>query len=157
MIDANDLNEYSKRVYEYFKKNTCDLLERITIAPSDFDRNYIEIELVTKNKNSASNLYFSSEHNQLTVGFDNYHCHFDNFSEMDFEQEIKKAIECFYQILNEEFLVVSAGGGATTLLTHDEVHKLENGHKLERFDYDCINYYVISWSGKFDKIFKNRN
>src|SRR5690606_3773234 len=103
------------------------LLENISLQPSDFGKNHIFIELITKNENSSSNLFLSSEDNQLTVGFDSYHCHFDSFREQDFEEEIKIALEYFYKILNEELFVVSAGGGTTTLLTNDEINFIENG------------------------------
>jgi len=157
MISSNELNDYSNKVYEYLKKNNSKLLENISLQPSDFGKNHIFIELITKNENSSSNLFLSSEDNQLTVGFDSYHCHFDSFREQDFEEEIKIALEYFYKILNEELFVVSAGGGTTTLLTNDEINFIENGHRLEKFDYDCITYYVTSWSGNYDRIFKNPN
>ena len=157
MINSNELNDYSNKVYEYLKKNNSKLLENISLKPSDFGRNHIFIELITKNENSASNLILSSEDNELTVGFDIYHCHFDKFREQDFEEEMKIALEYFYKILNEELFVVCAGGGASTLLTKEEISIIESGQILEKFNYDCITYYVTSWSGKFDKIFKNPN
>lgn len=157
MIDSNELNDYSNKVYEYLKKNNTQLLENILLQPSDFGKNHIYVELITKNKNSASNLFLSSEDNRLTVGFDSYHCHFDTFAKQSFEEEIKTAVEYFYKILNEELFVFSAGGGATTLLSNEEINIIERGQTLEKFNYDCITYYVISWSGNYDRIFKNPN
>lgn len=156
-INTDELNDYSIKVYKYIKKNHGKLLENIILEKSDFGKNHICIELKTKNENSSSNLYFSSENNELTVGFDSFHSHYDMFSELDFKKEIKSALENFYKILNEELFVVCAGGGASTLLTTDEINSIESGKILEYFNYDCITYYVTSWSGNHDKIFKNPN
>ena len=157
MINSDELNDYSNKVYEYLKKNNIKLLENISLQTSDFGKNHIFIELITENENSASNLFLSSADNELTLGFDSYHCHFDHFSGQDFEVEMKIALEYFYKILNEELFVVSAGGGITTLLTNEEINIIESGQKLEKFDHDCITYYVTSWSGNHDRIFKNPN
>lgn len=155
--NLNELNEYSCIVFEYLKKNNTELLENLSLKPSIFGKKYIVIEIATKNENSASNLFLSSEYNELTVGFDSYHCHFDNFREQDFEEEMKNALKYFYKILNEELFVVCAGGGVTTLLTNEEINIIESGQKLEKFDYDCITFYITSWSGKYDRVFKNPN
>lgn len=152
-----NLNEYSNKVFEYLQKNNSKLLENVTFKPSDFGGNYIFIEFVTPNENSASNLMFYTEENRVTVGFDSYHCHFYSFEENDFQGEMKSALECFYKILNEEIFVFCAGGGATTLLTIDEISIIESGGILEKFNYECINFYVTSWSGKHDGTFKNPN
>ncbi|MBS7230898.1 hypothetical protein KHA90_07660 [Flavobacterium psychroterrae] len=157
MINSNELNDYSNKVYEYLKKNNSKLLENISLQPSDFGKNHIFIELRSKNKNSSSNLYFSSENNELTVGFDGYHCHFDSYSDQDFKEEIKIALDYFYKILSEELFVVCAGGGTTTLLTNQEIDIIESGQTLEKFDYDCITYYITSLSGDHDRIIKNTN
>lgn len=157
MINSNELNDYSNKVYDYLKKNNSELLENISLQPSDFEKNHIVIELKSQNVNSVCNLFLSSEDDQLTVGFDSYHCHFDNFREHVFEKEIKIALQFFYKIVNEELLVVSAGGGATGLLTNEEIKIIESGQILEKFNYDCITYYVTSWSGNYDRIFKNPN
>ncbi|WP_432672156.1 hypothetical protein [Flavobacterium sp. SM2513] len=157
MINSNELNVYSNKVYDYFKKNNSKLLENISLQPSEFGKNHIFIELITKNENSASNLVLSSEDNELTIGFDCYHCHFDKFPEQDFEEEMKIALEYFYKILSEELFVVSAGGGASTLLTKEEISIIESGQILENFNYDCITYYVTSWSGNHDRIFNKPN
>lgn len=157
MINSNELNDYSNKVYDYLKKNNRELIENISLQPSDFGKNYIIIKLKSKNGNIDSNLFLSSEDDQLTVGFHRYHCHFDNFLEQDFEKEIKNALEYFYKILNEELLVISADGKVTDLLTNEEIEIIENGQILEGFNYDCITYYVTSWSGNYDRIFKNPN
>lgn len=157
MINSYELNDYSNKVYEYLKKNNSKLFENISLQPSDFGKNHIVIELITKNQNSASKLILSSEDNELTVGFDIYHWHFDKFREQDFEDEIEIALEYFYKILNEELFVVCAGGGASTLLTKEEISIIESGQILEKFNYDCITYYVTSWSGNHDRIFENPN
>lgn len=106
MSDLNELNDYSSIVFEYLKKNNTELLENMSLQPSIFGKKHIVIEIATENENSSSNLFLSSEYNELTVGFDSYHCHFDNFREQDFEEEMKIALEYFYKILNEELFVV---------------------------------------------------
>lgn len=155
-IDINELNEYSTKVYEYLLNNNKELIEHISLFSSDFGKKYITIKLESPNKEERSYLYFLSENNELTVGFSNYHRHYDGFADLDFEVEIKNAINCFYNILNEELLVLCAGGGTTMLLSKEAINTIESGQKLENFKYDyCIKFYVTSWSGKHDRIFKN--
>lgn len=156
-INSDELNEYSIKVYKYLKKYHRKLLKNISLEKSNCGKNYIFIELTSKNENIASNLSFSSENNELTVEFDCFHCHFDSFSELEFEKELKTALEYFYKILNEELFVVCAGGGASSLLTKEEIKIIESGQKLEYFNNDCMTYYVSSWSGNHDRIFKNPN
>ena len=154
-VNVNELNDYSFKVYKYLKKNHKELLRNVSLEKSNFGKNYISIELKTKNQNAASNLYFGTENNELTVGFDSFHSHYDSFAELDFEKEIKNALTNFYNIINEELFVVCAGGGATTLLTNKEIEIIKSGEILERFNYDCITYYVTSWTGNHDRKFKN--
>ena len=136
-------------------KNHRNLIENISIYPSDVGKNYIRLEIKSINENSTSSLFLSSEINELTVGFDIYHDHFDSFSGQVFEDEIKVALEYFNKILNNEWFLVSAGGGASTLLTNEEIKVLESGQVLKSFNYDCITYYVVSWSGHYDRTFEN--
>ena len=154
MIYPEELNDYSKKVYNYLKANHNALLDNISLHSSDFGKNYLLIEIKAHNKNLNSDLFLSSEDNMLTVGFHNYHCHFDKFREQDFNVEIKTALKYFYKILNDELMVVSAGG-TTDLLTNEELKVLESGQKLEKLDSDCISYYINSWSGSYDRILKN--
>jgi hypothetical protein len=100
-INLDELNDYSIKVYKYLKKYHKELLKNISLQTSDFGKKHIIIELITKNENSASNLIFSSDDDQLTVGFDIYHCHFDRFRDQDFKKEIKIAVEYFNKILKE--------------------------------------------------------
>jgi hypothetical protein len=157
VIDLNELNDYSTKVYEYLAKNYKELTDRVTLLPSDLGKKYVLIKIESPNKEEPSTLYLATEHDELTVGFSDFHCHFDSYAEAGFEAELAKAVQCFYKILKEELFVVCAGGGASTLLTSDEIKMLENGQKLEQFPYDCINYYVTSWSGTHDRVFKNLN
>ena len=156
-FNLEELNEYSHKVYKYLKKHHKELLKNITLEKSNFGKNYIYVELKTENKNALANLYFETENNELTVGFDGFHSHYDSFAELNFEKELKNALENFYKILKEELFVVSAGGGASTLLTNKEIEIIESGKILEHFNYDCITYYITSWSGKHDRTFKNPN
>ena len=157
VIDFNQLNDYSIKVYHYLAKNYPELLDHGTIHPSDLGKNYLEITLESPNKEESSTLYLATEHDELTVGFSDFHCHFDSYSDLGFEGELARAVQYFTKILKEELFVVCAGGGASTLLTSIEIKQLESGQKLERFPYDCINYYVTSWSGTHNRIFKNPN
>lgn len=155
MINSIQLSDYSNKVYGYLKNDNSELIENISFSHLDSGDNHIIIELKSPNQNIDTNLFFSSQRDMLTVGFDMFHCHYDNFSGQDFDKEIKKALECFYKILKEELFVVNAGGGITTLLTSEEINILEAGQKLENFNYDNIKYYsVTSWSGNYDRMFK---
>ncbi|WP_162127694.1 hypothetical protein [Flavobacterium phycosphaerae] len=156
-FNLNELNDYSLKVYKYLKKHHKELLKNITLEKSNFGKKYILLELKTKNENAAGNLFFETENNELTVGFDSFHSHYDSFAELNIENELKNALENFHKILKDELFVVSAGGGASTLLTKEEIEIIESGKKLEHFNYDCITYYITSWSGKHDRTFKNPN
>ena len=154
MINPEELNDYSKKVYNYLKANHYALLDNISLHSSDFGKNYLLVQIRAHNKNLNSDLFLSSEDNMLTIEFHNYHCHFDNFREQDFNEEIKTALEYFCRILNDELMTVSAGG-TTDLLTNEELKVLESGQKLEKLDSDCISYQINSWSGRYDRILKN--
>ena len=153
-LKREELNDYSLKVYKYLKRHNKEFLKNISLEKSNFGKKYISIELKPKNENTVANLYFETENNELTVGFGNFHSHYDNFAELNFKKELKKALENFYKLLKDELFVVSAGGGASTLLTNKEIEILESGKNLEHFNYDCITYYITSWSGKHDRTFK---
>ena len=156
-LNLNELNDYSLKVYKYLKRHHNNLLKHISLEKSNFGKKYISLELKTSNENATGNLYFETENNELTVGFDSFHSHYDSFAKLNFEKELKNALENFFKLLQDELFVVSAGGGASTLLTNKEIEILESGKILEHFNYDCITYYVTSWSGKHDRTFKNPN
>ncbi|BAO54071.1 hypothetical protein [Nonlabens marinus] len=155
MINTNDLNEYSNKVYAYLIKKHSNLVENISIHPSDFGKNHLRLEIKSINENSTHNLFLSSEDNEFTIGFDIYHDHFDSFSSQDFDSEIKVAMDYFNKILSDVLLVICAGGSASTLLTNEGIKVLESGQILDSFNYDCITYYVVSWSGHHDRTFEN--
>ncbi|WP_147239417.1 hypothetical protein [Tenacibaculum sp. E3R01] len=152
MLERESLNDYSAKVFDYLKKNHPELLEFSKIYKSDFGKNYLSIEIETPNKESASNLILDTEDDQITIGFHCFHSHFDNFNELDFENEIKSATNIFNKILNEELLIVSG-----ELMTVTEVDNLEKGELVGKTNREKINYYVVSWSGKYDKEFENLN
>ena len=156
-LNVNELNEYSQKVYKYLKKHHKELLKNISLEKSNFGKKYISLELKTKNENAVANLYFETENNELTVGFNSFHSHYNSFAELNFEKELKIALENFYKLLKDELFVVSAGGGASTLLTNEEIEIIESGKILDHFNYYCITYYITSMSGKHDRIFRNPN
>ena len=156
-FNLNELNDYSLKVYKYLKKHHKELLKNIRLEKSNFGKKFILLELKTKNENAAGNLYFETENNELTVGFDSFHSHYDSFAELNFEKELKNALENLYKIFKDKLFVVSAAGEASTLLTNEEIEIIESGKILEHFNYECITYYITSWSGKYDRIFKNPN
>jgi hypothetical protein len=141
-----DLNKYSERIYNYLQLNNFDLIENIKTEKSDFCGNHIRVELKPINENSINPLFLSTEDNLLTVGFHNFHSHFYE------DNDIDKAIETFYKIKNEEYLVVNLG-----LLKRVDVENLKNGKLVDGIIRSTINFYVTSWSGKYDSKFENKN
>ncbi len=154
MINPKQLNDYSKKVYNYIVANHDASLGDISLHPSDFGKNYLLMERKATNRNLNSDLFLSSEDNMLTIGFHDYHCHFDKMREQNFIEEIKTAVEYFNRILNDELMVVSAGG-TTNFLTKEEIEVLDSGQKLEKIDPDSISYRIYSWSGSYDRTFEN--
>ncbi|MCK0114655.1 hypothetical protein [Gelidibacter sp. F63206] len=154
MINPEQLNDYSKKVYNYIVANHNVSVGDFSLHPSDFGKNYLLMERKAPNRNLNSDLFLSSEDNMLTIGFHNYHCHFDKMREQNFNEEIKTALEYFNKILNDELMVVSAGG-TTNLLTKEEIEVLESGQKFEKRDPDCISYRIYSWSGNYDRTSEN--
>lgn len=154
MVVVTDLNDYSLQVYEYLKLHHPELLDFASMEASDFGKNHLVITLKSSNDHSMSDLVLSSEDNELTVGFHLYHEHFDWLREDIFEEQLEETLTLFYNILNENLLVISAGG-ITTLLLKEEIDRLEAGEILKYFNTDCITYRVTSFSGKWDNVFEN--
>ena len=129
-FNLNELNEYSLKVYKYLKKHHKELLKNISLEKSNFGKKYISLELKTKNENAVAILYFETENKELTVGFDSFHSHYDSYAELNFEKELKNALENFYKLLKDELFVVSAGGGASTLLTNEETIEISHDKNI---------------------------
>lgn len=144
-----NLNAYSKKVYNYLEENDFDLIENLKLHKSDFGANHLIVELNSINKNSAHHLFLSTEDNRITVGFHNFHCH---FYEDNNEDSIIKALDIFHKIKNEEYLIVNSG-----ILPRIQIENLKNGKLVDGVDRSILNFYVTSWSGKYDSKFENKN
>lgn len=143
------LNSYSLRVFEYLEINHTDLLDKLKIHHCDFGKNYLEINIPKVNINATHGLYFSSEDERLTLGFDNYHCHLHNFYEQKFETEIIRSMNLFTRVLNNELFVLRAGG-TSLFIEKSEIDTLKTGDYKYGKGYNLKNLQVISWTGKYD-------
>ena len=149
-----ELNEYSQNAFNLLKACRPDLVENITIAHCvNFGGHYFEFEVVSPNPNVKSNLFFSTEGERLTVGFDEFHCHSGSFYGCIFVDELKNAMETINRIRSEELIeaVYFQRGRviATALLKRNDPNKLELGlsDDLRR---RCDKVDFISWSGLYD-------
>lgn len=140
-----ELNEYSEEILNYIQNEHPELINHVETFKSDFGGNDFIIKLECNNTNSISPLFFSTEDNQLTIGFHNFHCHIQ-------KENIKEAIELFYGIKKEKYLVVNYG-----LLERENVEKLKKGEIVDGVSRNTIDFYITSWSGKYDDKFENKN
>lgn len=140
-----ELNEFSKNILSYIRKEHPELISYINTFKSDFEENDFIIELQSNNKNLTAPLSFSTEDYQLTIGFHNFHCHFP-------KEYIKEAMELFYGIKNEKYLVVNYG-----LLEKEKVEQLKKGKIVDNVPMNTFDFYITSWSGRYDDKFENKN
>jgi hypothetical protein len=118
-----------------------------------FGGNFIKFEIEPPNKRASYKLTFDTDCNQITICFDNYHCHYDNFENLDFIGEMKKSMDTITRIIADELLVVSyysegklhmSSLEERSFLDHFEQKPIELGNKK----IDSIS--VVSWSGEYD-------
>jgi hypothetical protein len=151
MTEFESLNEYSQKVYDFLKSNYPTYLKNVSVLPcKNFVDNFIKFEIDSPNKKASYNLTFDTDDNQITIFFDNYHCHYDNFSNLNFNEEIELAIETIAKIIADELIVVSYySGGNLTMASLEERFFLDSYYeKLVEDKIDTI--ITTSWTGAFD-------
>lgn len=148
------LNEFSQRTYDYLKIHFLEILENATFEKSDSGDNFLKIEKKCPNPNAEYGIYFGSDDEEFTVGFDCYHCHFCGFEEQDFDSELTNAIQLIKDILNNEVFVLKFVYGDRYLGSQiieknelDSLDKIMQKWKLKKNEQGKI----ISWDGQFDQ------
>ena len=154
------LNQFSERTYDYLSINFPEILEHATSEKSDSGDNFLRIEIKCPNSNAEYGLYFGSDDEEFTVGFDCHHCHFWGFAEQDFDSELANAIRLIKNILNNEVFVLKFVNGdrylGSRFIEKKELNSLDKiigEWKLKSNEQGKI----ISWYGQFDQDVERKN
>lgn len=155
MVETESLNEYSLKVYNYLKLNFSFYLNNILIKScQNFDGSYLKFEIDPLNKNVSHKLTFDTVNNQLTLCFDNYHCHYDNFYESDFINEIQNAIDTISKIMLDELIVLSYYHNNKVIMSKMVKSNYSIIFEINTFDkskYKIDKIKSTSFSGLLDK------
>ena len=155
MIEIESLNEYSRKVYDFLKSHYPTFLDILVARPcKNYGSNCIKFEIIPPNKNASYKLTFDTNDNQITVCFDNFHCHYDNFANLNLNNELNKSIGTINKIMSQELIVVSYYRDNKLIMTGlNEKSIFNNLDKAIpatiRNQVDRIN--AISWRGTLDE------
>jgi len=89
---------------------------------------------------------------EITIGFDYYHAHFDNFDFQTEEQNFADAVEFIKSIIDEEVCFVAVFSGSSFCgsmsASSKESPDLSGWNWLDK---SCQDVYVRSWRGTFNR------
>jgi hypothetical protein len=140
-----NLTEFSKKVSNQFFECLPQLKEFAT-APEENDEGAFSIKIIPPFSVVEYPLSIDTYGEEVTVAFDAYHAHFNEFKE---ESEYGDALSFIKNIISEQFAVVSFWHNeqwcGSSLL---EICNLPSNNE----NYPYANLIKIrSWSGKLDK------
>lgn len=154
------LNQFSERTYDFLRIHFPEILDYVTSEKSDSGDIFLKIEKQSPNSNANYGLYFSSDDEEFTVGFDCYHCHFFRFAEQDFDTELENAVRMIKGILNNEVFILKFINGDKYLGSQlienrelDSLDKIVDEWNLKNNEQGKI----VSWDGQFDQDVKRKN
>jgi len=154
------LNQFSERTYDYLSINFPEILEDAIFEKSDSGNNFLRIEKQCPNPKAEYGLYFDSNDDEFTVGFDCFHCHFYRFAEQDFDSELTNAVRMIKDILNNELFLLKIVNG----------HRYLGSQFIEKKELDSLDKIIgewnlksneqgriVSWDGYFDQEVERKN
>lgn len=140
------LDHFSLKVYQYIELHYASLIPYMTFLKSDVQGYYLKIQIPKIQPNLLSDLFFETEMAECTIGFHNFHQHFEG------SENIAAAVKTFLEIREDKWLIVNHW-----LLRFDQVEDLKSGKMVKGLPTNTIDYRVTSWSGTFDAHFENVN
>ncbi|WP_439185931.1 hypothetical protein [Carboxylicivirga taeanensis] len=122
----------------------------------DSDWNYFEFKF-TSEIHPELNLELNTYDEELTLVFDDFHWHFDRFSETDFDSEIEEAIKLIKEIQNEDIMVLRLSKGQS----FNKSKLIEKKEIIELYKTDTLRNNLDWWEtvkiesfkGTYDKIY----
>jgi len=154
------LDQFSERTYDYLSINFPEILEFAIFEKGDSGDNFLRIEKTCPNPNAEYGIYFDSEDQGFTVGFDLFHCHLFRFAGQDFDSELANAVQIIKDILNSELFVLKFVDGDRYLGS-----QLVEKKELDSLDEIIVewnlksneNGIIVSWDGCFDQEIERKN
>jgi len=108
MNTETKLNLHSKKVFDILKLELPEILKFSSKHPSDEGDYFLKIEIDAPNEKAEYGIFFDTEDNMFTLGFDCFHCHFYQFAEADFRADLSKTIDMLRKIMSNELFVVKS-------------------------------------------------
>jgi hypothetical protein len=144
-MNLDRLDEFDRKIAEQIGGAFPDWIERATVETDAYGEQALVVSIRAPSPNAARPLRVETFGAEVTVSFDCYHGHFDEFSVGDG----RTALDLVHEITSEEKVVVSfwrdsqACGAQLTSL--DDIPTTN-----DEFPY-ANHLCVRSWSGRFDR------
>lgn len=153
MEDSKKLNKHSLKVFDILSSDFPEVLKYSSRFPSDEGDFFLKIEIDAPNKNVENGIYFDTEDNMLTVGFDCFHYHTHFFTESDFRIDLLKTVDVIKNIMCSELFVAKSyrkDEHICSFLLEKEKLNLNKIKNHQWIKSDCNKVQIISWKGDFD-------
>lgn len=150
-MEYKQLDDYSKGFLDRILIEIPECKQYVKFKKYSDERNelydYIDIPCPS---NAESNLWVSTYGDEITVGFDYFHCHFE-YSD-NHEDDYAEAIKMIKEIINEDIINITGirkGNLAfSCFIKPKEIASME----IDYDNYDAIS--IKSWRGNFNEIIK---
>jgi hypothetical protein len=147
------LNEHSLTVYNYLSVHYPEILNTATSIKNYYDEYILNIKVHPPNNSVEYGLSLDTDDEEITIGFDCYHCHLFRFSDQDIYEELEYTVETIKGIMNDDLLLLKYIRDDQYVRSHIIENNTDNTFDFD--NYDQVKF--ISWSGKFDKVICKNN
>lgn len=152
-----NIDSHSQKVLNYLKANHRDFIEKYNIEKNEyFEGNYLAFKFFSQ-KNIELNLELNTSEEELTVVFEDFHWHFNRYTDSDFESEIGDAIRLIKEIQNEDFVILKLLKGKafykSKLIRKNEIIALIKNDSLKHNLDWWETVKIESYKGTYDRIF----
>ena len=150
-MEYKQLDDYSKGFSDKILIEIPEYKQYVKVKKYNNERDdtYIYIDIPCPS-DTESNLWISTYGDEMTVGFDYFHCHF-GYSD-SYEEDYDEAIKMIKEIINEDIINITGtreGNWAfSCFIKPEEIASME----IDYDNYDAIS--IKSWKGSFNEIIK---
>lgn len=150
-MEYKQLDDYSKGFLDkiLIEIPECKQYVKVKKYNNERDDTYIYIDIPCPS-DAGINLWISTYGDEMTVGFDYFHCHF-GYSDSH-EEDYDEAIKMIKEIINEDIINITGtreGNWAfSCFIKPEEIASME----IDYDNYDAIS--IKSWKGSFNEIIK---
>ena len=138
---------YSERFLAFLAREAVEW--RATATPDSEAAGAYQIEVESPNENASAPLWISTADEEITVGFDAYHSHFETWHFESEDMAFREALALARDIVAEKLLVASWWNGEKW----SGSQLIELGDEVKRSDRTpadaCLR--IRSWTGKYDR------